>query len=283
LPAAVRLQAIGEDSPVTATVPRRQQQFYYGWVLVLTLAVTETTSFGVLYYAFTVFVTPMREELGWSTAVLTGAFSLSQLLNGLAGVPAGRWLDRHGPRLLMTVGSCVAMLLVLAWSRVDSLVAFYAIWAAIGVTGAAVLYEPAFVVVANWFVKQRSRALTVLTFIAGFASVIYIPLAGWLVEAQGWRTALVTLALILGIGTIPLHALVLRRRPADIGLLPDGVPGPTFKVPSGEDREFLEPGTLNLEPASGERSVGRSSASWPRPSFSTRSARSRCTCTWCRI
>jgi hypothetical protein len=46
-----------------------------------------------------------------------------------------------------------------------------------------VLYEPAFVVVANWFVRKRSRALTVLTFLAGFASVIFIPLAGWLVEA----------------------------------------------------------------------------------------------------
>src|SRR5690242_525269 len=99
--------------------PRRG--LYYGWVLVLTLAATETTSFGVLYYTFTVFLTPMQVELGWSRAALTGAFSLAQLVNGIAGVPAGRWLDRHGPRALMTVGSCLAALLVLAWSRVDNL------------------------------------------------------------------------------------------------------------------------------------------------------------------
>jgi hypothetical protein len=56
----------------------------------------------------------MQEELGWSRAALTGAFSLAQLVSGLAAIPVGRWLDQHGPRLLMTIGSCLAMLLVLA-------------------------------------------------------------------------------------------------------------------------------------------------------------------------
>jgi hypothetical protein len=77
----------------------------------------------------------------------------------------------------MTVGSCVASLLVLAWAAVEHLTMFYLIWVGIGITLAAVLYEPAFVVVANWFTRQRGRALTVLTFIGGFASVIYVPLA----------------------------------------------------------------------------------------------------------
>src|SRR5215216_6086549 len=226
-------------------------RIYYGWVLVLTLAATETTSFGVLYYAFTVFLEPMQAELGWSRAALTGAFSLAQLVNGIAGVPAGRWLDRHGPRALMTVGSCFAALLVLAWSRVDNLALFYLVFAGIGVVGATVLYEPAFVVVANWFVKKRSRALTVLTFLAGFASVIYIPLAGFLVEAQGWRTALVTLAIILAAGTIPFHALLLRRRPADLGLLPDGA----RSVEAGERSEDASAERLPANSDVGERSV----------------------------
>jgi MFS family permease len=195
---------------------------YYGWVLVFTLALTETTSWGILYYAFSVFLTPMQAELGWSRADLTGAFSVALLLSGLAGIPVGHWLDRHGPRLLMTLGSCAASLLVLAWAEVDSLAQFYLIWGGIGLTLAAVLYEPAFFVVATWFDRQRGRALTVLTFLAGFASIIYLPLAGWLVERQGWREALYSLAVVLAAGTIPFHAIVLRRRPEDLGLTPDG-------------------------------------------------------------
>jgi sugar phosphate permease len=195
---------------------------YYGWLLVFTLALTETTSWGILYYAFTVFLTPMQAELGWSRADLTGAFSMALLVSGLAGIPVGHWLDRYGPRLLMTLGSCAASLLVLAWAEVDSLTIFYLIWAGIGLTLAAVLYEPAFFVVATWFVRQRGRALTVLTFLAGFASVIYLPLAGWLVQRQGWRGALYSLAVVLAAGTIPFHAIILRRRPEDMGLTPDG-------------------------------------------------------------
>jgi MFS family permease len=219
---------------------------YYGWVLVVTLAVTETTSWGILYYSFTVFLTPMQQEFGWSRAAMTGAFSVALLISGLAGVPAGRWLDRHGPRLLMTAGSCLAALLVLAWAGVQSLVGLYLVWAGIGLTLAAVLYEPAFVVVATWFRRKRGRALTVLTFIAGFASVIYIPLAGWLVQALGWRGTLVTLAVILAVGTIPLHALILRRRPSDLGLLPDGEPARNEPIPH----------SAIGNPQSEERSVG---------------------------
>jgi MFS family permease len=191
---------------------------------VITLGITETASWGILYYAFTVFVTPMEAELGWSRAAITGAFSLALLVSGAAAVPAGHWLDRHGPRLLMTLGSCAATLLVLAWAAAGDLAAFYLTWAGIGVAMAAVLYEPAFATVAVWFDRRRTQALAVLTLIAALASTIYVPLAAWLVQAQGWRSALVTLALVLGATTIAPHALLLRRRPEDLGLRPDGRP-----------------------------------------------------------
>src|SRR5579885_2582407 len=133
----------------------RLRGVYYGWPLVVALAVAETTSWGILYYSFTVFLKPMQTEFGWSKTAITGAFSLSLAVAGLAGVPAGRWLDRHGPRLLMTAGSIGAVALTLAWAGVHSLVALYLVWAGIGVVTAAVLYEPAFWVVAVWFRRRR--------------------------------------------------------------------------------------------------------------------------------
>jgi predicted MFS family arabinose efflux permease len=87
---------------------------------------------------------------------------------------------------------------------------------------AATLYDPAFATATRWFERHRVRALTVITLMAGFASTIFIPLAGWLVQAEGWRQSLVALAVILAIGTIAPHAVLLRHRPEDLGLQPDG-------------------------------------------------------------
>jgi MFS family permease len=195
---------------------------YYGWVIVVTLALTETISWGILYYTFAVILPAMEHELHWSRVAMTGAFSLALLASGVAAPLVGRWLDQRGPRLLMTAGSCAATGLVVAWSQVERLTTFYLIWAGIGVTMATVLYEPAFVVVNAWFVRQRGRALAIMTFVAAFASVIFIPLATELSQRLAWRTALLALSMILGVGTIPLHLIVLRRRPADLGLLIDG-------------------------------------------------------------
>jgi len=195
---------------------------YYGWVMLLALAGAQVVSWGILYYGFAVFLKPMGSDLGWSRATMTGAFSLALACSGVAGLFVGRWVDRHGPRLLMTAGSCVAALLLLALSVVRNLPLFYLIWAALGVAMAATFYEPAFAAIATWFLRYRARALTIITFVGGFAGVIFIPLISWLIRVQGWRAAFVTLAIILAATTIPLHALILRHRPQDLGLLPDG-------------------------------------------------------------
>jgi MFS family permease len=204
-------------------------------LLVAALAASETTSYGVLAYAFAVFLVPMQQELGWSRTALTGAYSVAIIVSGVAAIPVGRWLDRYGARALMTAGSAAATLLVLAWAQVSDLTAFYAIWVGIGLAMAAVLYEPAFVVIATWFGDntERRRALLALTVIAGFASAIYVPLAGWLVQAQGWRDALIVLAALL----VPLSVLPnvtlparrpdhLERRAHDPVTLPAGPGGP---------------------------------------------------------
>jgi MFS family permease len=203
---------------------RMGQRAYYGWTIVGTLALTETVSWGVLYYAFAVFLVPMRHDLGWSEATLTGAYSLALLLSGLCAPLVGRWIDRHGPRALMTAGSILGVLLMLAWSRVDNLLAYYLIWAGLGIAMSATLYEPAFTTVTAWFERDRARAFLFVTIAAGFASTIFLPLSGWLVGDLGWRDALIALALILAVLTILPHGFLLRRRPEDLGLLPDGRP-----------------------------------------------------------
>ena len=205
-----------------ARQPRPRRSVYYGWVIAGTLAVTEVTSWGVLYYAFAVFLVPMQAELGWSKTAITGAYSMGLLVSGLAAPLVGRWLDQRGPRVLMTLGSIAGATLLLAWASIENLLAFYLVWIGIGLAMAATLYEPAFAVLAKWFERGRARAFLIVTLAGGLASTIFLPLSAWLVEAQGWRGALLTLAAVLALLTIAPHALVLRRRPEDLGLLPDG-------------------------------------------------------------
>jgi MFS family permease len=212
----------------------------YGWVVVAALCVTETVTWGIIYYGFPVMLRPMEADLGLSRVAITGAFSVGMGLSAVAGLPIGRWIDRHGARGLMTLGSCLGVLLVLAWSRVESLPALYAVWGLMGLVMAATLYEPAFAAVVGWFPgRHRDRALLTVTIVAGFASTIFMPIEAWLVSRLGWRPALLVLAVALAVLTIPLHALALRRPPqaADPGAAaasrPAAVPGLTLRAAAG--------------------------------------------------
>ena len=203
-------------------MPPRGGDLHYGWAIVAALAVTETISWGIIYYSFPVFLQAMERDLGASRVAITGALSVGLGVAALAAMPVGWWLDRFGPRALMTAGSCLAAILLIAWSRVESLGALYLVWCAMGLAMAATLYEPAFAAVVQWFTNHRDRALLIVTLAAGLASTIFMPAAAWLLGQQGWRGATVTLAITLALTTIPIHAVVLR--PPRAGRAPDRGP-----------------------------------------------------------
>src|SRR5437899_193498 len=186
----------------------------YGWAVVAGLCVTETVSWGIIYYGFPVMLRPMEAELGFSRAEITGAFSAGLAVAALVGLPVGRWIDRHGARGLMTAGSVLATVLTVLWAWSHTLLALYAVWILMGFAMAAVLYEPAFAAIVGWFpARHRDRALLVVTIVAGFASTIFMPIEAWLLPRLGWRQSLLVLAGVLAVITIPIHALVLRRPP----------------------------------------------------------------------
>ncbi|MBA2892897.1 MFS transporter [Nonomuraea soli] len=191
--------------------------------LVAALAITQTIGFGVLYYAFSVFIPPMSRDLGAGVAQLTVAITLANLVSGLAAPLLGRRLDRRGGRGMMTLGSLLGTAGLLAWSQVQNLLQLYLVCLVLGVAAAMVLYEAAFAVIVAWFdPERRSRALLSVTIVAGFASTVFMPLTGLLVEEYGWRTALVILAAGYGVIAVPLHATLprvraLTRAPAGVG------------------------------------------------------------------
>ncbi|WP_432948192.1 MFS transporter [Kribbella sp. CA-253562] len=196
----------------TRSTGRRGGRFGVPRRLVAALAVTQTVGYGVLYYAFSALLGPMSRDLGISTSTAAGALTAAILTTGLMSVPVGRWLDARGGHALMTGGSLLGAGAIVAWSQVHSLPQLYVVFVLIGVASAMVLYEPAFaVVVAVTAPAARTRALLGITLVAGFASSIFIPLTGHLLEATTWRDTLLILAAGYAVLAIPLHAVVLRR------------------------------------------------------------------------
>ena len=181
--------------------------------IVAALAVTQTVGYGALHYSFAVLLTPLAEDLHTSVTAVTGAFTAATLAGAVAAVPVGRWLDRHGGRALMTAGSVAGAVLLATLSAVDSLPALYVVWTGIGFAAAMSCYEAAFAVLVAWHPQPRrlSNALLAVTVVAGFASSVFLPLTGALVDRYGWRIAALVLAALHGGLTIPLHAIVLRR------------------------------------------------------------------------
>lgn len=180
------------------------------WAFVWVLGAAQLLAWGSLYYAFAVVVVPMEAELGWSKTALNGALSLGLVFWGLAAPLVGGWIDRHGARMVMSVGAVCGGFLLVLWSQVTALWAFYAVWAALGVTMATLLYEPAFAVVTSLYGGQYRRAITVITLLGGFASTVLIPLTQGLTDLWGWRQALAVIGVAEALLCGAVHLAVLR-------------------------------------------------------------------------
>lgn len=180
------------------------------WGLVASLSMAQLISWGSVFYAFTLFIEPMMDELGWTKPALTAAFSLGLVASGLAAVPVGRLIDRGFGRSVMTGGSLLAAMLLALWSGTRSYSVFLVLWVGLGATLSAILYEPGFAVLTRRLGPLSRRGITAMTLVGGLASTVFIPLTHLLIEQTGWRRALLALAAFNGLCAL-IHALAIPR------------------------------------------------------------------------
>lgn len=165
--------------------------------LITALGVGQICSWGSLYYSFPLIAESMHADLGWSKPSLYGAATLGLIATALSAYPIGIAIDRGYGRRIMGGASILAGCFLLLWSQVTSIALFYLAVTALGALQAALLYEPAFAVIARRIGSTHARsAITTLTLWGGFASTVFIPLVQWLLDLWGWREALVVLAAI---------------------------------------------------------------------------------------
>jgi MFS family permease len=194
---------------LSATGPETLTEFGLRRVLVV-LCATQITSWGVLYYALPVLAPSIAADTGWSISEVTAGFSTGLVVAALVGIPAGRWLDRWGPRPVMTTGSVLGVPAVAGIASAPTLAWYFAAWVLAGVAMAGVLYQPAFAALTRWWGPRRVTALTALTLLAGLASTIFAPITAALVEGLDWRRTYLVLAVVLAAVTIPAHFFGLR-------------------------------------------------------------------------
>jgi MFS family permease len=190
--------------PATVTEPGARTRAGLRRVLAV-LCLTEITSYGVLYYAFPVLVTTISAQTGWSTASATAAFTAGLIVSGLVGIPAGRCLDRCGPRMVMTGGSLLGVVALVLIATAQNLLWFFVAWLLGGVAMAGVFYPPAFTALTRWYGRDRVSVLTTLTLVAGLASTVFAPLTAQLLQDLGWRATYLVLAAVLAVVTVPAH------------------------------------------------------------------------------
>jgi len=191
---------------------------------------------GTFFYGFGTLITPMTKEFGWSRAAIAGAFSLRTELGGVGAPVAGYLVDRMGPRRLVLVGVFLVGTGFVLLSRVQEVWHLYAVAAFIAIGMSATAGPVAMTAVAHWFQKKRGRALALMTVGGGSSGLMVVVLAS-LIAAFDWRMALLIMGLIQWAVCIPL-ALIVRNRPQDLGLLPDGEPAlPAERQVAADERQ----------------------------------------------
>lgn len=225
---------------------------FYGWVIVTVVFLSALLGGGIGFWGIGVFVKPMEDDLGWSRTAIFAALSIRAFVGGGLAPFIGPWLDsERGPRILAVFGSALLGLSLLGLRYVEEVWQFHLLF---GVAGALSMLATgpnmAQIIVPKWFVRRRGRALGIASMGTPLAGVVLpIPLQ-WIVSTAGWREAW----FILGIATLLIlvpTSLLIRTRPEDVGMLPDG-----DRTPGHTER----PERVTRTPAQAERSLTRSEA-----------------------
>ena len=203
---------------------RPQTPFYYGWLI---LGISSFATFGatgvsqVVLGGIQVYIS---QDTGWDPSTLSYAATAGTWLSGLIAPAIGRLADRYGPRWLMPTGLLIAGVCFLALSGVSSVWQFYAAYiVARAVSNPVLIGLVPRTAAVNFFRRRRNIALAMVSTFRPIAGAINIQLFALIAIVQTWREGFFYLGLFSLALIIPV-TLLMRRRPEDIGLAPDGDP-----------------------------------------------------------
>jgi MFS family permease len=200
--------------------------FFYGWIIVAVTFVTMAIGVNART-AFSLFFPPIIDEFGWERGITAGAFSFGFVVSAAVSPLIGRLMDRFGPRAVMELGvALMAGGLLLAPLTTRPWHLYVTIGVLVGAGSICLGYSGQSLFLPNWFNRRRGLAIGLAFAGVGVGSVTLLPWVQLMIEQTGWRTACTAMGLLVLVVLAPIN-LLLRKRPEDIGLRPDGDAAPS--------------------------------------------------------
>jgi MFS family permease len=220
--------------------------FYYGWVIVgvafvtMAIGVTARTSFSLL-------LPPLIDEFGWDRGRVAGAFSFGFLVSASLSPIAGRVMDRHGPRVVIETGVCLMVMGLWFAQSIESLWQLYMTLGILVGAGANLMsFTAQSLYLPNWFTRRRGFAISIAFSGVGVGAILLLPWLQTIIAHDGWRASCRTMALLALLVVGPLNVLV-RHRPQNIGLRPDGISGVGGGKGARKGSNIIDPHWASIE------------------------------------
>ena len=226
-----------QEAPITKA-HAKPRVFYGYWIIAFGLLCL-TMCIGCGSFVYSLFVHPLQAEFDWSRGQIMVGFTIFWVMMGVGSPIAGRILDRQGARRAIALGALVMGLGFVLVSMTRALPLFYVGYVFVGLGAAGIGPVSTSAVASNWFKKKRGMALGITAAGIGTGGVVMAPIVGYLLQTFDWRTAYFSMAVIVWVTIIPLALLIVRTRPSEMGLYPDGDAAPVE----------VEPGSRVIEPA----------------------------------
>jgi MFS family permease len=244
---------MAERYMIPLVIKRLIMKPFYGWYIVAVGFLSIFVGVGATIDAIAVFVKPMSESLGWTRTLIMGAITVASVATSFVSPLVGRIIDRHGARMLMPVSAIAGGGLLVAVSWVNQAWQFYLLFGVgLGLARPCFSLVAATTTVSNWFIIKRGRALALSTMGAAVSALIIIPFTQYIITTMNWRAAWVMLGIMTWTLLAIPAAVIIRRRPEDIGLRPDGL-----RVEETSGRSALEP----VEET--KRELPKTEVNWP--------------------
>jgi MFS family permease len=210
------------NSESRAKVFRLAGGVFYGWWLVGIAGFMLTLMSVSVFQGLGTMLVGLERHFGWSRTAMSGAFALARAEGAVLGPIEGYLIDRFGSRRLVLIGYIIMGIGFLMFSRVDALWQFYVAFLVITLGGGLGGWLANISLINNWFVRRRSFAMAAAmsgVHLGGFL----VPVLAFGIDSHGFRWV------TLGIGVFFLAIIgpvvkVIRNRPEDYGMRPDGAP-----------------------------------------------------------